>query len=351
MRGVKEHVIKAMLDGLYWSGVYHLMAPRTAGLGVIFMLHRVRPAPEKGAFAPNAALEVTPDFLDQALSLMKRRGVEIVDLDEAAERLTSGSKSRFAVFTFDDGYADNLNGALPVFEAHGAPFTIYVTTGLIDGTADIWWLMLEEAIARLKSIRTRIGGRGFHLGAASCAEKQVAWDTIYWPLRDVSITERRCAVTTLAEEAGADERRLFLSIAPSWERLRVAASHKLIRIGAHTLTHPPLSALNDGEARHEIVESRRRIEAEIGKPVRHFAYPFGDHSSAAARDFTLAREAGFVTAVTTRRGPLFPGHAEHLHALPRVSLNGNYQATRYVDLFLSGAPFALWNKGNQLDVA
>src|SRR6185436_15569041 len=107
----------------------------------------------------------------------------------------------------------------------------------------------------------------------------------------------------------------------------------------------------DDEARHEIVESRRRIEADIGRTVHHFAYPFGDHGSAGLRDFALAREAGFVTAVTTRRGPLFAGHVQHLHALPRVSLNGNYQAVRYVDLFLSGAPFALWNKGKLIDVA
>ena len=76
MRGTKDSAVKAMLDGLYWSGVYHLMAPRTRGLGVIFMLHRVRRAPEKGAFAPNAGLEVTPEFLDSTLHLMKRRGIE-----------------------------------------------------------------------------------------------------------------------------------------------------------------------------------------------------------------------------------------------------------------------------------
>jgi peptidoglycan/xylan/chitin deacetylase (PgdA/CDA1 family) len=222
---------------------------------------------------------------------------------------------------------------------------------LLDGTADIWWLMLEEAIARLKSIRTRIAGQDFHLPAGTADEKQMGWDAIYWPLRDVSIAERHLAVAKLAEIAGADDSRIFAAIAPSWNHLKKAANHPLVRIGAHTLRHPPLSALTDDDARHEIVESRRRIEAEIGRPVRHFAYPFGDRESAGPRDFELAREAGFITAVTTRRGPLFAEHAHHLHALPRVSLNGNYQALRYVDLFLSGAPFALWKRGRALDVA
>src|SRR4029078_10114935 len=127
----------------------------------------------------------------------------------------------------------NLDVALPVFEAHGAPFTIYVTTGLIDGTADIWWLMLEEAIANLKSIRAQIGEHRFHLPAGSAAEKQAAWDSLYWPLRDLSIADRRDAGTGLAGEAGAQAEAIFGSIAPSWDRLRKAASHKLLRIGAH----------------------------------------------------------------------------------------------------------------------
>lgn len=351
MRGAKDSVLRAVLDTMYWSGLYRLMAPITAGCGVIFMLHRVRPASPKDAFAPNAALEVTPEFLDGVIRLVKRRGYDIVDLDEAKRRLTSHSRGRFAVFTFDDGYADNFDIALPIFERHKAPFAVYVTTGMMDGTADIWWLILEEALAHAQSIRTRIGSEEYALPTRSSAEKQAAWDTIYWPLRDVSIAERRDCVAALAEAAGVSVPGIFAAVTVNWPRLREVAKNPWLAIGAHTLTHPPLAVIEEKAARVEIVESKRRIEAELGKPVRHFAYPFGDHASAGGRDFVLAREAGFDTAVTTRRGPLFPDHASHLHALPRVSLNGNFQAMRYTALFLSGAPFALWNKGRKLDVA
>jgi peptidoglycan/xylan/chitin deacetylase (PgdA/CDA1 family) len=351
MRGTKDGVIRAVLDTMYWSGIYHAMRPKTAGAGAIFMLHRVQPARAPGAFAPNAALEVTAEFLDATLGLVRRRGLDIVDLDEAVRRLRSGLGGRFAVFTFDDGYADNLDLALPIFERHKAPFTVYVTTGMMDGTADIWWLILEEAIARAGSIRTRIGEQEFSLPAASAGEKQAAWDAIYWPLRDLPIAERQDVVGRLAAEAGVKAGDIFAAVSPGWVRLKQVAANPYLRIGAHTLTHPPLAALNIGAACREIVESKRRIETEIGREVRHFAYPFGDHGSAGTRDFAVAREAGFLSAVTTRRGPLFAEHAQHLHALPRVSLNGHFQALRYVDLFLSGAPFALWNKGRKLDVA
>jgi peptidoglycan/xylan/chitin deacetylase (PgdA/CDA1 family) len=351
MRGVNEELIRRSLDLLYFSGVYHLMAPLTAGLGVVFMLHRVRAAPDDGAFAPNGALEVTPDFLDGALARLKGLGIDIVDLNEAARRIAARDGRRFAVFTFDDGYADNLDVALPIFEAHDAPFTIYVTTGLIDGTADIWWLLLEEAIARLSRVRITAGAKTLDLAARNAAEKQAAWDAVYWRLRDLSIVDRRAAVAALAAQAGLDEKAMAQSVAATWPQLQKASAHPLVTLGAHTLTHPPLSALPDAAARAEIAESKNRIEAETGRAVQHFAYPFGDRGSAGPRDFALAREIGFATAVTTRRGPLFAEHAEHLHALPRVSLNGNFQAMRYVDLFLSGAPFALFNRARKLDVA
>jgi peptidoglycan/xylan/chitin deacetylase (PgdA/CDA1 family) len=87
----------------------------------------------------------------------------------------------------------------------------------------------------------------------------------------------------------------------------------------------------------------RRIEREIGKPVRHFSYPYGDETSAGQREFDLARELGMKTGVTTRKGLIHPRHASQLTALPRVSLNGDYQKPRYVKVLLSGAPFALFN--------
>ena len=105
------------------------------------------------------------------------------------------------------------------------------------------------------------------------------------------------------------------------------------------------------EAREEMKRSREVIEAALGTQCEHFAFPVGDKGSAGAREFKLAAEVGFKTALTTRPGVLYPEHREHLTALPRVSLNGHFQATRFVDVFLSGAPFALWNGFKRVDAA
>ena len=112
-----------------------------------------------------------------------------------------------------------------------------------------------------------------------------------------------------------------------------------------------LAKLDTERARGELVRGADRIEAETGTRPVHLSYPYGDAGSAGPRDFALAAELGFATAVTTRKGMVFPDHADHLTALPRVSLNGAYQSLLYTRLYLSGAPFALWSGFRRVDAA
>jgi peptidoglycan/xylan/chitin deacetylase (PgdA/CDA1 family) len=108
--------------------------------------------------------------------------------------------------------------------------------------------------------------------------------------------------------------------------------------------------LSEAKAMETMTGSADRIERELGVRPAHFSFPYGDAESAGPRDFAMA-QAGFKTAVTTRKGMLFPNHRRHLTALPRVSLNGDYQSLTYTAVYLSGAPFALWNRFQQVNAA
>src|SRR3954468_25051709 len=130
MKQLRNNVIRAGLEALYFSGAHHLLRPLLSGVGAIFMLHHVRPA-RKAAFQPNRHLEVTPDFLRATLSHLRSREIDIVSMDELHARLVQGRfERRFAAFTLDDGYRDNLDFALPVLREFDAPLAVYVASML-----------------------------------------------------------------------------------------------------------------------------------------------------------------------------------------------------------------------------
>ena len=210
---------------------------------------------------------------------------------------------------------------------------------------------MEEAIAALPYVRIEAAGRSFDLPAGTAEEKQAAFEALYWPLRAGEEKELLRVAGALADEAGVERLDLVDELCLNWSGLRKLAQHPLVTIGAHTLSHPMLAKHPDAFARREIAESKAIIESEIDREVRHLAYPVGDPGSASVREFVLARQAGFESAVTTRPGMIFPEHAGHLTALPRLSVNGNHQSLATLDILLSGAPFMLWNRGRKLSVA
>ena len=117
----------------------------------------------------------------------------------------------------------------------------------------------------------------------------------------------------------------------------------LVTIGAHTVNHLMLAKLPKKAVRSEMDLSRSVIEAALGVRPAASVLSVGDATSAGPREFAIAAELGFKTAVTTRPGVLFPLARGHLTALPRISVNGEYQQMRYVRVLLSGAATAMWN--------
>jgi peptidoglycan/xylan/chitin deacetylase (PgdA/CDA1 family) len=333
-------MLKALLSALHYCGADRLVAPLTRGVGAIFTLHQVRPD-TPAAFEPNRILRVTPQFLEQALLEIRRAQFEVVSLDEAHFRLLEGDLRPFVCLTFDDGYRDNLEVAYPIFKRLNLPFAVYICTDFADGRGDLWWLALEQAIGRAETLTVRMDGRQRRWPCRSAAEKDAAFHAIYWWLRRSREDDARAFVAELCRATGFDPSRLCADLVMGWDEIRRLAADPLVTIGAHTRRHFALAKLAPGEARDEIAQSVARIEREVGLPCRHLSYPYGDPLSAGAREFQLARELGLRTGVTTRKGLLQPQHASMPTALPRVSLNGDYQHPRYLKVFLSGAPFAL----------
>jgi len=183
-------------------------------------------------------------------------------------------------------------------------------------------------------------------------EKHTAFATIYWWLRGLPTEQAlRAAIHDLCSRYRVDLQKFCADLCMDWSELATLARDPLVTIGAHTVNHVMLQKVSDDEARREMAMSAAVIEAALGTRPCHLAYPVGDASSAGPREFRLAREAGFVTAVTTRPGVLFPEHLDHLTALPRIAVNGEFQRLRYLRVLLSGAATGLHNRFRRVNAA
>jgi peptidoglycan/xylan/chitin deacetylase (PgdA/CDA1 family) len=352
MPNLRHSAIRGGLEALYFTGAHRLLKPLYGGVGMIFTWHHVRPH-RMGRFQPNRFLEITPKFLEDVIVRLKERCVDLISMDEVAHRLTQQDFSRhFAAITFDDGYRDNLEHALPILERHKVPFTLYIATSFADKLGELWWVTLEQVIAKSDRIVIEIDGQERFFDCERNSRKNEVYAEIYWWLRSIKDESRmRTIVRDLSKRYGVDPGLSCRELCMSWPQIGRIASSPLATIGAHTVNHLMLKKLPRKQVIEEMKRSREVIEASLGKRCEHFAYPIGDKSTAAAREFRLAQRLGFKTAVTTRPGVLYPEHREYLTALPRVSLNGQFQALRFVDVFLSGAPFALWNRFKRVDNA
>lgn len=349
MRLFGASLLKNMLDLVYFTGLSRLFNPIVQGDGIIFMLHHILPnaMQDKAKFRPNGLLEITPEFLEQVIIYLQANDYEIISLDEAAERLnnrTAKGKKPYIIFTIDDGYLDNLEHAYPIFKKYNCPFTIYVATDLCDHRLFMWWRALDAVIRDNLAVEFNVFGIKIDKPTRNVEEKYATYNEIYWQLRDMGEVEKREAVLALAQKYNFDPIEETKSVAMSWQQVKQLDQDELVTIGAHTISHSAIAKLSDADAKTEIEHSRQIIHDKTGILCEHFCYPYGSPAEANLREFKFAQQADYKTAVTTQKGMLYAGHKAHLYALPRVSLNGDFQHIRYVKIYISGLPFMLWNR-------
>jgi peptidoglycan/xylan/chitin deacetylase (PgdA/CDA1 family) len=311
---VRSFVKKVFPVLAHHSGLSRAVGVRYRGRGVIFMLHSVT---EDAGSRIDQGIRCSVAKLELILRALRQQGVDLVTVDDAIDRLHAPSAGTFAAFTFDDGYADNLTQALPVMERFGAPFTVYVAKSMVTRELDAWWLGLAALFASRE--RVECPGFGWTFECPDLAAKRRGFlqaESFLRHHRD-ALPEAR----TLFRKNGIDCATFVHREALTTSGVRELSRHPLVTIGAHGVTHEHLAGLPAQEVLQEMTESRKFLEEITGKPVEHFAYPFGQERACGEREARLARTAGFRTAVTTRRGALFARHLDHLHALPREPLS------------------------------
>jgi peptidoglycan/xylan/chitin deacetylase (PgdA/CDA1 family) len=235
-----------------------------------------------------------------------------------------------------------------VFKRHSVPFTIYLPSDYLSGKGDLWWLALEEAIRSSRDVTLNIDGKDRTFDCKTTGDKITAFQNIYWWLRPQDEDQLRRNVAEIVAQSEFDATSLCSELVMTWDEARNLAKDPLVTFGGHTRRHYALAKLSLAEARRDVLEGAQEMESQLERPSHHFAYPYGDEASAGYRDFELISKLGYQTAVTTQKGVLVSSHAEALTALPRLSLNGQYQDIKFVSVLMTGVPFAIWNAMGRL---
>jgi peptidoglycan/xylan/chitin deacetylase (PgdA/CDA1 family) len=332
-----------------FSKNHELFRPFYGGFGHILKFHRVIPAQQKG-IRFNQDLEVTPEELENCIKFCLERNYDIISLDDLYIRLQKKNNklpNNFVVFTFDDGYVDCYRHAYPILRKYHVPFSVNISPGLIECRSLVWWYLLEDLLLHHRSVILVNRQEKVVYNCRKKLEKCVVFRRLRKQILNAGKAEYHQLLDQLFQRYHVDATGQSVSLLMTWEQIREMARDPLVTIAAHTDQHLPLSRCPEGEVIEEISRSREQIEQAIGRPVEHFAYPYG-HREAGSREFAIVKSLGFKTGITTRFGNIFPEHHQHLESLPSLYKIGNIGKAKFLDVLTSGAISALSYKMNKV---
>lgn len=238
--------------------------------------------------------EVDARRFEQHLRLLTR-WFTVIPLAEAVRRLAGRTlPSRAACITFDDGYADNAEVALPILQRFRVPATFFIATGFLDGGC-MWSDAVIEVVRDAPGERLNLSRSGFGTYDIGCpVRRRAVIDMLLKALKYLPPDERLDRVRRMA--------RRFTPTMLSSDQL-LALHRAGMGIGAHTVSHPALTSISNSDARAEIANSRARLQEIVQAPVRLFAYPNGKPGQDfEQRHSNMLRSQGFEAAVTTAWG-------------------------------------------------
>lgn len=242
------------------------------------------------------------DGLVAQVRVLRRVGT-VMRLGDAVAALRDGARlpPRAIALTFDDGYRDNLDLAVPALERLGVPATFFLVPGFLDRSVGAWWETLSWAVARARTPEADV--RGHRLVAGDTSQPALA--ALAEDLKHETLDARHDAVAEVVSaldpsgDVGTD--RLFMD----WDGARDLAGR--MEVGCHTGRHAILARETPEDQRRDLTESRDRLQRELGVDIDLLAYPNGQPGDMDEATFTATRDAGFVGAVTTVDGLVAPG--------------------------------------------
>jgi peptidoglycan/xylan/chitin deacetylase (PgdA/CDA1 family) len=277
-----------------YSGLTHLLR-RLRLDAPILCYHNVVRDESLGSGDPGT--HITVDRFASQMEWLRRR-YQVLSLEELFALPTGRSWRGIAAITFDDGYLGALRHAIPVLQALDLPATFFILGHAPTARAGFWWD--DTAIVRQAN-----------------PQRKAHW-----------LTALAGDDSRIRAETGSTSNERPADLLPgTWQDIRSATTYPRLSIGAHSMTHRALPALDPSALTAELVDSRNTIARELNTAPTFFAYPYGAWSNTV---HDTARDAGYTAAFTLADCPA--KSTDSPWALPRICIPAS--------LTLSG--FAAW---------
>jgi len=260
--------------------------------------------------------ETPPEYFSRGHALFNvrdqlrylRRHLRRTSLEEIARAVSRGESPPAATFavTFDDGFANNVTLAMPMLRELDIAATFFMPSGLVGSSQDLWVSTLRELVRGWRGVAIpEVPGLWPPLAAADEGSRYAAYFTMKEVLKNQD-GRRQEILDQLAREGGGYVRPPEQDRVVGLDLMRRMIQEPFA-VGAHSRTHPILSALDPEKARAEIDGSRKDLERMLGRPVLDFAYPNGRYTDFNDTTCRLVTEAGYRCAVTTEPGTVRRG--------------------------------------------
>lgn len=264
---------------------------------------------------PDPLLPTEPDSRRfTAIVKMLSERFRILSLSEACQLLFSGKlPPRSVCITFDDGYANNLEVALPILKSFKAPATVFVAPGFLNGGIMFNDIVIET-IRRSESL---LDLSHLDLGRFKIIDtksKLNAIESIISRIKHFPPEKRELTIAEITKEASTNLPTNLMLSDPQVQQL----NRNGIEIGAHTMTHPILASIDQSTAMHEVMDSKLYLESLLNTKITAFAYPNGKpHRDYSDTHVQIAKSCGFEIALTTSWGTATMS-SDHMQ-IPRIA--------------------------------
>jgi len=324
---------RIVTEALWRTGALALTRPLRSDRLLVLRYHSV------------CADDTAPEYVSSSIAVPVRafdgqmrylsRHFQCISIDEAISSLRE--KRAFerpsVVVTFDDGYRDNYEYALPILAQYRIPATIYLVSGVVGQGRVLWTSRLRYVLSRTphRQLRSRVMPRPLALESDSA--RAVAARVLTNILNQLPAIEREAALEDIAWTLDVPH----VPPAAEWFLSGRQASEMRtygITFGAHTVTHPNLPGVPTAEAAAEVQQSRRDLERLLGTEVRHFSYPNSGALHPHFNDGVVQQviQAGYRSAVTSQPGPCH--RATDVFRIPRLGINRSKSALSRFGMFL-----------------